>query len=100
MWKTDEDYLRREGFLCNSIEDFAELRLRAPDDDDEPNTVPESQKCVDEFGNVYEAVLARPRDEIAMNSKKKRELRDQALAAIPGTITIPPPTIPRKPAAP
>lgn len=100
MWKTDEDYLRREGFLCNSMEDFAELRLRAPDDDDEPSTPPASQKCVDEFGNVYGAVLARPRDEIAMNSKKKKELRDQALAAIPGTITIPPPTIKRRPAAP
>lgn len=90
MWKTDQDYLRREGFLCNTVEDFAELRLRVPDDDEDYYAVPEPQRCVDEFGNVYGDVLTRPRDEIVMNSKKKKELREQASCAIP------PPTVPRR----
>ena len=90
MWKTDEDYLRREGFLCGTAEDYAELRLRAPDDDPDYYAAPEPQRCVDELGIVYKSALTRPRDEIAMNSKKKKELRKLALSATPS------PTTPRR----
>jgi len=89
MWKTDEDYLRREGFLCSTAEDFAELRLRAPDDDPDFYAAPEPQRCVDELGIVYES-LTSPRDEIAISSKKKKELRKRALS------TTPSPTTPRR----
>ena len=85
MWKTDEDYLRREGFLCSTAEDLAELRLRAPDDDPDFYAAPEPQRCVDELGIVYESALTRPRDEIAMNSKKKKELRKRAISTTPST---------------